>query len=267
MVDQQTHRLAEIGYQRIRPSSILQPFIQWFWAIQSNGPILQQRNEFMHSHASLSLVFNWGDELELSSGRYPRSVILEKVSSQSRQMILSGNVQAFGILFRAGGAFPFFGIPMQQLKTINCLDSFKQMYLHEQLADIHHFRDRTERVESWLTNLLSNDQTASPIIPASLKLIADSYGKQSIPRIADDINLSERHLERLFKKEVGLTPKAYARLTRLHQARMILKQTSTETLTEVAHRTGFYDQAHFNHEFKNTVGMTPGAYLSRRQKR
>lgn len=266
MYKQQSHHLAEIGFQRTVPSLCLRPFIQWFWAIQSHGSILEKRHEFMHSSGSLSILFNWGDELELSNGRCPQSVVVEAISPLSRQITLAGHVEAFGVLFRPGGAYPFFKTPMQEVATTDNLRNLHLPHLHEQLSNIPTLQGKVELVESWLIRLLSIKHDPSNIIPTSLKLINYSDKNQPTTRISNAINLSERQLERLFKKEVGLSPKKYANLVRLHDARLALKRGDTKTMTEIAHRAGFYDQAHFNREFKETIGMTPGAYASRQVK-
>ncbi|MEB3733836.1 helix-turn-helix domain-containing protein [Halopseudomonas pachastrellae] len=46
-----------------------------------------------------------------------------------------------------------------------------------------------------------------------------------------------------------------------------MKQGAPEPLAEVAYRAGYADQAHFSHDFKAVVGVTPGQYLRRAQAR
>lgn len=263
MDKQKTHYLSDIGFQRILPSPELQPFIQWFWSIQSNGRVLIKRHEFMHSKGALSLLFNWVDELKLSTGNYSQSAILQCVSSLSRQMTLVGDIQTFGILFRPGGAFPFFKISMQEMVSIDDLYRLNLSQLHQQLSEIPTLQGKIRWSESWLLRLLTAKQSPSIIISTSLKLIDSSYGNLSMQKVADNICLSGRQLERVFKKEVGLSPKKYANIVRLHQARLRLKKIDTASLAEIAHDTGFYDQAHFSREFKKIVGTTPGAYIYR----
>ena len=261
------HRLAEIGFQRAIPMPVLRPFIKWFWVIESNGKLLEKRHEFMHPDGSLSLFFNWGDELALENGRSLQTVTLGKVEPYSRMMTLSGNVQAFGILFKPSGAFPFFGIPMHEMTTVGALHKHQLTNLHEQLAELPNFMSKVSFVENWLISLLNDNHIPSNWVPASINLINLSLGKQAIHEVANQVYLSERQLERLYKKEVGISPKKYARLIRLRHARQALKQATTSSLSDIAHQAGYYDQAHFNHEFKNSIGITPGAYLARQEAR
>ena len=267
MSQPQPHHLAKIGFQRAVPSPALRPYIQWFWSIESNGRILEKRNEFMHPDGSLSLVFNWGDELEGNNGRYPQSVTLDKVGPYSQQLTLVGHVQAFGVLFRPGGAYPFFGIPMHELQSADPLRHLNLAQQHEKLAEANTFQEKILLLESWLINLLTSEYELAAVVQPSLHLIDQSQGKNTIQQVAESVYISERQLERLYKNQVGISPKKYARLIRLRQARAILKQANKATLAEIAHLTGYYDQAHFNREFKASIGLTPGAYISRNKKR
>lgn len=263
----QQHHMEDIGFKQVRPSPQLRPFVQWFWAIESNGPVLDKRQEFMHPDGSLSLLFNWGDALQMEDGRYPQTATFHQIRPHSQLMTLTGNIRAFGILFRPGGAYPFFGIPMYEIASGNVVYKDQLSQLNEQLAQRSTFNKKIMLAETWLMRLLSREHTPSQLIPASINLINYNLGKQPIHEVAQNVYVSERQLERLYKKEVGLSPKKYARLVRLHHARNAIKQAKMPNLSEIALHTGFYDQAHFNREFKNSIGITPSAYIARQDER
>ena len=92
-------------------------------------------------------------------------------------------------------------------------------------------------------------------------MISSQKGVLSIASLAREIFISQRQLERLFKKQVGIPPKTYARLQQVSQARKVLK-INTGSLADVGYQTGFYDQSHFIREFKKVVGMTPAQYVA-----
>jgi AraC-like DNA-binding protein len=269
MIKNCPRQLAEVGFQKIMPSPKLRPFIQWFWSIRSNGYISQKYREFMHSNGSLSLLFNWGDELQLQTDWYRQSVILEKVITRSREITLTGNLYAFGVLFRPGGTFPLFGRPMPEATDIKSLSAINlnQLQIQGQLADLPTLQCQIEVVESKLIDLLSINHAASIIIPFALKSIGDTSRNKSAQQIADYVDLSPRQLERKFRNEVGLSPKAYANLMHVHRARRELKLMEGSSLADIAHYAGYYDQAHFNREFKRIIGITPGNYIERKVSR
>jgi AraC-like DNA-binding protein len=84
---------------------------------------------------------------------------------------------------------------------------------------------------------------------------------QSITRkeLADFAGVSERHLNRCFKQEVGMTPLNYLNRYRLQQAKTLLEQTGL-SVTEIMSRVGYADSSHFAHVFRREVGISPSEY-------
>jgi len=96
-----------------------------------------------------------------------------------------------------------------------------------------------------------------------LELIAAALdARLSIERLAREVGLSPAHFARAFKETMGRAPHQYLLALRLERARRLL-ETTQATLSDIAQRTGFADQAHFTRLFKRVFGTTPGA-LARR---
>ncbi|KZB79668.1 hypothetical protein AVL48_14770 [Amycolatopsis regifaucium] len=68
--------------------------------------------------------------------------------------------------------------------------------------------------------------------------------------------LYERQLRRRFLVAVGLSPKAYTRVLRLHQAMALARSSAAPCWAGIAIRSGFYDQPHMLAEFRRAVGMS-----------
>ncbi|MGK3962831.1 helix-turn-helix transcriptional regulator [Sorangium sp. So ce118] len=79
------------------------------------------------------------------------------------------------------------------------------------------------------------------------------------------VGLSERQLRRRFLVAVGLTPKTYARIVRLHHAMAWARASVVPDWTEVAVRSGFYDQPHMLAAFRRAVGVCGTAPGPRRR--
>ncbi|MDI5986573.1 helix-turn-helix transcriptional regulator [Halomonas sp. M4R5S39] len=93
-------------------------------------------------------------------------------------------------------------------------------------------------------------------------------GPGTIAALADELPIGQRRLERLFKHHVGLSPKRYARLLRIARSRELIKRGGAAvSLTDTAHEAGYFDQAHFIHDFKAVTGVTPGGYLDHVRRR
>jgi AraC-like DNA-binding protein len=79
------------------------------------------------------------------------------------------------------------------------------------------------------------------------------------------VGLSERSLQRLVQRRLGLTPKWLIQRRRLHEAAEQLR-TGTSTVADVAARLGYADQPHLHHDFAGVTGMTPGEFLALHRK-
>ncbi|WP_103338284.1 helix-turn-helix domain-containing protein [Amycolatopsis sp. CA-126428] len=77
-----------------------------------------------------------------------------------------------------------------------------------------------------------------------------------VSRHAAAVGLSERQLRRRFLVVAGLSPKAYARVLRVHRAVALARSSSVPDWAEIAVRSGFYDQPHMIAEFRRAVGSS-----------
>jgi len=91
-------------------------------------------------------------------------------------------------------------------------------------------------------------------------------GNVPVSGLADETGWSDRHLRARFRTEVGLTPKAAARVVRFHRARRLLQRRAAAgrrlDLAGLASCCGYYDQAHLDREFRALAGSAPTAWLS-----
>ncbi|MCU1038041.1 GlxA family transcriptional regulator [Stenotrophomonas maltophilia] len=81
----------------------------------------------------------------------------------------------------------------------------------------------------------------------------------SVANLADRMGLSTRHLSRLFRNEVGVTPAAWVEEARIHAARQLL-ETGSMPPKQVAQRCGFTDVDVLRRAFVRHVGVSPADY-------
>ena len=93
-----------------------------------------------------------------------------------------------------------------------------------------------------------------------------SGGRIGVAQLAADTGWSDRHLRAQFRLEIGLTPKAAARVIRFDRARRRLtsrvRAGGAPDLAELAADGGYYDQAHLDREFAALAGCAPTAWLA-----
>ena len=87
--------------------------------------------------------------------------------------------------------------------------------------------------------------------------IVDTGGQVSIGSLSAELGWSRRRFAERFREDVGLAPKVFARVLRFHRAVETLKAHEPRRLSDVAQDCGYYDQAHFDRDFRVFAGVTP----------
>jgi AraC family carnitine catabolism transcriptional activator len=108
---------------------------------------------------------------------------------------------------------------------------------------------------------LADDQAAARLIPATvrkaIRIMEESIGEpQPLSRIAIRLQLSLRHLERIFRAETGVSPSRYYLDLRLDHARGLLTQTEMSIL-DVAASSGFSSPDQLTRAYRNRFGTVP----------
>lgn len=170
-----------------------------------------------------------------------------------------------GAYFTRGGAFPFVNIPLTELTNIEAAlaDVAGAPTLRDHLLDARDPYARLLRLEDWLMRGLTRVPPGEPAIAWAVAQL-ERQPHLRVSAVAEHIGRSSRWFTDRFSSEVGLTPKAFSRIRRFHQALRQLHAGTHLDLADLAASVGYYDQAHFTHDFRAIAGITPGAYLSAR---
>lgn len=96
-------------------------------------------------------------------------------------------------------------------------------------------------------------------LDSTKQLIINSMGNISIKKLSDSAFYSERHLNRIFDRYLGMSVKTFSRLVRINKAIRLLRNPCN-SIIKTCILTGFYDLPHFIHDFKSVCGFTPQEY-------
>lgn len=94
-------------------------------------------------------------------------------------------------------------------------------------------------------------------IKLAINLILKTGGSISVKELRKKLSVAERTLERQFVKEIGVSPKQFAKIIQFSSSLNQLTEADYVNLTEISYDSGFADQSHFIRSFKRYTGITP----------
>jgi len=176
-----------------------------------------------------------------------------------------------GAHFRAGGAFPFFVMPVSEFADthveLETLWGPSAVELRERLCAARTPAERFSLLEKALMSHLFGPLEGHYAVRFALGAFTSIEAHPSIGQVTEKIGLSQRRLIQVFKKEVGIPPKLFCRVRRFQRALALMRQNATPNWAHIAPQCGYVDQPHFIHDFRSFSGLTPTEYVRQRSER
>jgi AraC-like DNA-binding protein len=165
------------------------------------------------------------------------------------------------------GAYRLFGPPAPgvpgQVVELEDLLGKRGVMLVEQLFEARGWEARFALVDAAISRRLEERAPASPDVAWAWRRLTETDGRLPIATLTGELGCSRRHLTTRFREQIGLPPKALARILRFDRAVRRLRSEGGEGLAEIAHDCGYYDQSHFNRDFRDFAGLTPTELVAR----
>ncbi len=165
------------------------------------------------------------------------------------------------------GALRFFRLPMDEIanRTVDFEDlcGVAARQLTVQLQDCASWDVRFALLEDFLTARIHGGRAVTPQVAWAWQQLQQPGSHQRIGELAREVGWSSKHLILSFRQQLGLPPKVLARIARFHRVVSWLARAESVRWAEIAQRAGYYDQAHFNRDFREMAGTPPSEYLRR----
>lgn len=172
------------------------------------------------------------------------------------------------VAFRKGMAYPFFPFPMGEIADTvvdgDLIWGREILLLRERLLETADINERFAAVEEFLLGKYADRLVTNPCVAFAVAEMRRNPAEANIRHMTGQIGYSQKHFIDIFKRHVGITPKAYLKVMRFQRAVADIESGSETDWARVAHDCGFYDQSHFINDFKLFSGFTPETYLERK---
>jgi AraC-like DNA-binding protein len=260
-------------YLRRVPAPPLDAFIASIWFSES-GPRTHALERVLPSGAA-QLIVNlkedqtrlYRPELGFACQTTPSGTVLSGV--QSRYCVIDTAEQecVLGVAFKPGGTGPFFKIPAHELRDaampLELLWGGRAADLRERLLEAPGPHAKLATMERALAQAW---KPAGPdaAVAFALEAFHGRPHQASIAAVADGVGLSSKRFIERFKAGVGVPPKHYCRILRFQRALARAEDGYRVEWTRIAVDCGYFDQAHFIHDFRSFAGITPTGYRAAR---
>ena len=216
----------------------------------------------------MELVFNLRTPFSQAdgAGRFVRQPPAILVGQLSRFALLRSTAEAevLAARFTPAGAHALFRVDLDELTDRYVALEYLGSPWRELAQQIGNTPTLAARVRVLETALLARCPHPSPAgerAAAALDLLHAAEAPPRIDDVAATLGLSTRQLERTFRREVGLTPKHFARLARFRRMLTALDRADPRW-ADLAAQAGYSDQPHLVREFREFAGLAPRACLA-----
>lgn len=173
-----------------------------------------------------------------------------------------------GIHFRPGGASRFLRMPPTELQNqtvpLGDLWGIDGQDIRNRLLEAGSPEAKLRVFEQCLLERIAKPLERHLAVRGALSLIGGRLNELSIGGLADQIGISRRRFIQVFSDDIGLTPKLFCRVRRFQRVLRSVHGQEDIDWVDVALENGYFDQAHFNHEFRAFSGINPSTYLKHR---
>ena len=219
------------------------------WDLRGRSPFTQD----VLPHPCVNLVFQEGE------GRV-FGVVRHRFSRR-----LEGAGMAVGTKFRPGAFAAFVDIPMSRLvgRSLPVTEAFGAdgARLEREVARHDDEAEQVAAVERFVADRLPADDEGFELVRDVVADMLTLPPGARVETVAARHDLSERTLQRLFRRYVGLGPKWVLQRYRLHEAAERMAAGEGDDLTRLALELGYFDLPHFTTHFRRAVGRSPAAFL------
>lgn len=186
-------------------------------------------------------------------------------SVPNEKWAIEDSTKLIAFFFKPFALGTVFKLSAQELKEkpieLNLWNAQKAIALNMQLFDSDSTKEKIEVLDHFILSQIQANQRECEIILYATDKILRNPTADILSKILQELNLTERTFQRIFKRYVGITANEYRRICQFHIAFSQLKNGHFDKLTELAYVNGYFDQSHYIRSFKEFTDTTPNEYL------
>ncbi len=259
-------------YEIYQPAGVLRDFIESFVYYRDFNP--EHSVDRFLPDGNVNVVIDLTDYPKFIYDNYSlkeiqacRHVWFSGIRSKFITIPSGRDSEMFIINFHKGKAYPFVEMPLDVL-TDTVIDGQLVMTdalldLRGKLLEIADTRTRFLEAERSLEKQFLGRLRFNPFVDYAVNQLLYNPQLMTLEALSRKVGYSQKHLISIFKSHVGVSPKAFLRIMRFQGAVQAIEQRKNVQWSTLALDSGYFDQAHFIHDFKTFSGFTPAEFQSK----
>ncbi|MDC5818692.1 AraC family transcriptional regulator [Vibrio europaeus] len=239
-----------MDFRIVKPQGKLSGHIQAIWSVSTLDGQHNTTQKPLYCDGGSGVTFVLSGVVGLSNTSIREPILVQKYNHKTQIIEISPGAQLCGIRFHPGMMLP--SLISNESQMMDLL-----VVLYDQLAQKNQ-SGHLATLYRWCEQQTLPDNPDLAKRAMLIKLATQG-------KIGEQFPYNQRQVERHFRQWLGMSPKYFQRLRRVHSSLSKLRANPYVSLADFAFEHGFSDQAHMTREFKAFVLTTPGE-LSRRLK-
>ncbi|CCN70387.1 putative AraC-type DNA-binding domain-containing protein [Vibrio nigripulchritudo SFn118] len=233
-----------MDFRIIKPKKKLADHVQAIWSAKVVKGLHDSTSKPLYCDGGSGVTFLLSGEVCMTGEPIETPIYFQQYSKQTQFIELGENAELCGMRFHPG---------MMPSSLFSDASSSQALLseLHTQLTTQTNHSALLSTLYRWCSR---NIELNNPSFAKRSSLIhLATNGK-----IGEQFQQSQRQVERQFREWIGMSPKYFQRLRRVHSSVAKLRENPNVSLSDFAYEQGFSDQAHMTREFKTFLLTTPG---------
>jgi len=175
---------------------------------------------------------------------------------------LRPNISYFGVRFSPSIIPNFIQASAEDIfnNSINFTDVVQ--YGHDFISQITNTTDIQQQIHLFLSTFSHQlKRNFSAMTEYVIQAILQGNTELKIKSLEEKTGYCSRHIQRVFKQDVGISIKAFSCIMRFQSAIHALTGENGTKLSDLTYDLGYNDQAHFHKEFKKFSNMSPSGFI------
>jgi AraC-like DNA-binding protein len=177
----------------------------------------------------------------------------------------TGRLRNFTIVFRPTAFHRLFRLPMHELagKSVD-LEAVCLAGLRERVGACRSFAEGVAVAEEALLPFVTAADAKRCHLTRWIQVASETPNSgQSLDQWLNDAPVGPRQVQRLFQKQLGVSPKRFWRVRRFETALRMQRQQPFRTWGDIAAELGYHDQMHLVHDFRDLASAAPTLILDK----